>query len=165
MDSDHANHNRTATSRKLDWLDALAVDPAVKSFAFKIGFCIMQHVNARTGKAMVSDETIADKTSLSRRHVRNGRKLLQARGWIEWRRTRTANIYKPLDTNVNSATDLLTLRRDGREQRRKKTALRNGQPSATLSQRDRQPSATLDRQPSAQQEWQPSADIHLRGTR
>ena len=42
-------HNKTATSRKLDWLDALAVDPAVKPYAFKVGFAIVQHVNARTG--------------------------------------------------------------------------------------------------------------------
>ena len=147
--TDQAGHNKTATSRKLDWLNALLVDPFLKSYAFKVGFCIMQHVNAQTWKAMVSDETIADKTSLSRRHVRNGRELMRDRGWIKWRRTRTANIYTPLDTNLNSLTDLLTTRRDARDDRRKKTALRNGKPSATLSQGDRQPSATLDRNPSA----------------
>ena len=147
--AEQATHNKTATSRKLDWLDALAVDSAVRPYAFKIGYCIMQHVNARTGKAMVSDETIADKTSLSRRHVRNARELLRSRGWITWTRTRTANIYRPLERLVNSATDLLTMRRDARQERRQQNALRNGQPSATLNTRDRQPSATHDGKPSA----------------
>jgi hypothetical protein len=111
-------HNKTATSRKLDWLGALAVDPAVKAYAFKVGFAIVQHVNARSGWAMVSDETLADETSMAPRHVRRGRELLRERGWIERKRTKTANLYRPLSILLNSALDLLTTRRDHRQERR-----------------------------------------------
>jgi hypothetical protein len=163
MDGEQAGHNKTATSRKLDWLDALNADPAVRPFAFKVGFAIAKHVNARTGEAMVSDETISDITSISMRHVRAGRELLKARRWISWKRTRTANVYRLLSTNVNNALDLLILRRDARRERRAKRMLER-HPSASLNHRDRQPSAELDRQRTAEQDRQPSADIHLRGT-
>ena len=118
--AEQAGDNKTATSRKLDWLSALAVDPAVKSYAFEIGFAIMQHVNFKTWKAMVSDETLADETSMTTRHIRRGRDVLRQRGWIQWTRTKTVNVYRPLDTHLNSALDLLTTRRDDRQERRER---------------------------------------------
>ena len=75
---------------------------------------------------MVSDETLADETSMTARHVRRGRELLRERGWIERKRTKTANLYRPLSKLLNSALDLLTTRRDDRQERRAETCNTGG---------------------------------------
>ena len=163
MTAPEPGHNKTATSRKLDWLGALAVDPAVKPYAFKTGFAIVQHVNARTGWAMVSDETLADETSMTTRHVRRGRDLLRQRGWIQWKRTKTANLYRPLSKLLNSALDLLTTRRDDRQERRGDVQHR-WTPRSYLTNRKRTPRSYPERTPRSGREWTHRSYIHLRGT-
>jgi hypothetical protein len=89
------------TAERLDWL---------KCVQFDIGNCL--HVAAvlmfqvvekdtvafghrlKTGEALLSDDAIADKTGLRERQVRNVRKLMKEAGWLDWRRTGDANVYR-----------------------------------------------------------------------
>jgi hypothetical protein len=144
--------SKSFTSLKLDWINALMSDGEVSSTAFRIGFCIIQHVNERTGVAFVSDETISDKTGIRNRQVREARNLLRDNGWLIWKRTRTANIYRLLATNINAITDEQILKREQRQDRRD---------SAEPKSPDRRKSASLDGRKTAEQEWLDSADIHL----
>jgi hypothetical protein len=151
---------KSFTAKKLDWLSALSVDPRVPSYAFHVGFCIVQHANARTGIAMVADGTVGDKTGLSRRHVQRARDLLRAIGWIDWKRTRTASLYHFKTDNLNSALDLLTMRRDNRQERwtERVEMRRRGRNTPGL---DAPPRAQQDAPRETQQDAPPRAHIHL----
>jgi hypothetical protein len=60
---------RSFTGDKLDWMTALSADPFMDARAFEVGFCIAQHVNAKNGIAILSDDTISDKTGIPKRWV------------------------------------------------------------------------------------------------
>jgi hypothetical protein len=112
--------DKSWTSRKLDWMDAVAADPRVPALAFEVGFIIAQAINARTEIAFVSDDTIADRTGCKRRAVHSARNLLRECGWIEWKRTRTANEYRLRFEKINLVLDMQTVKRDQRAERRQK---------------------------------------------
>jgi hypothetical protein len=109
---------RSFTSRKLDLLKCLNVDPRVKSSTFKIAYCILQHVNEKTGAAFVSDQTIHDETNVCVRQIIRARQELRDLGWMRWRRSRSANTYRFNETNKNGYLDILIARRDARQDQR-----------------------------------------------
>jgi hypothetical protein len=124
----NAEEISTFTGRKLDWLKCCNFDRRLQSFDFKVAFVIVQHVNARTGCAMLSDETIADEAGgHSPRSVRRARDRLKAAGWLDWKRTRTANIYVLSWENFERFVDAIMDARDLRQEhraRRRRTASR-----------------------------------------
>jgi hypothetical protein len=108
-------------SHKFDLLTGLSADPRLDARAFEVGFCIVQHVNAKRGTAMVSDDTIADKTGIPKRWVLRARNSLRESGWIKWERTRTANIYQVLSGRLNAVLDHQEMLREKRSERQSKT--------------------------------------------
>jgi hypothetical protein len=142
-----AESNRTFTSLKLDWLRCLAFDRRVGPLAFEVGFCIIQHANARTGRTWrISDETIADEIGCPARSVYRARSGLRAAGWLAWTRTRNANIYKICFGNVERVLDLMTAARDARKERQKmrQSRLRECASVRTLEPPDCAPMRTQD---------------------
>jgi hypothetical protein len=135
---------RTFTSWKLDFLTCLAADPRIKPMVFEVAFCISQHIKASTRLAFVSDQTVREKTNISERDVYRARRRLKETGWLDWRRTSTANVYSFSDANMNGVRDALEIRRQARQDRR----------------RYRQSVRTRESEHVRTRE----SDIHLRGT-
>jgi hypothetical protein len=132
----HNGHDRKRaewTSMKLDMLTCLNFDRRVPPRAFKVAFCILQHVNAETRTARLTDETIAEVTAGSERHVVTARKLLRDLGWFTWERTRDANVYRPNFDQVNRLLDALAVRRDLRHERQRKRRERRLRDPTNLS--------------------------------
>lgn len=163
--SDITEQQRSFTSQKLDWMTGLSGDKRVNATAFEIGFTIAQCVNQTTGKAILSDQGIADRTGIHGRRVRQERSLLKATGWLMWKRTRNSNHYSLLFDNINRIADEQIVLSDARRERRLVSRIHRPErlPSAYLTNRERLPSAGLDRSASAARERLPSADIHLQG--
>jgi hypothetical protein len=112
---------QTWASYKFDVLTGMSADPRLDARAFEVGFCILQHVNAKTGKAMLSDDTIADKTGIPKRWVLRARNLLWETRWLRWERTRTANVYQVLSDPLNAVLDHQEILKDERRERQSKT--------------------------------------------
>ncbi|WFU36300.1 hypothetical protein QA635_18565 [Bradyrhizobium brasilense] len=109
------SHLKQWTGKKLDWLNCVAVDSQVKPGMFETAFTIIQHANAKTGIAILSDRTISDKTSISPAEVYRHRVALKKLGWIKWRRTRTALLIEPLFGRMDLMLEELEHRRQQRE--------------------------------------------------
>jgi len=108
----------TFTGRKLDWLKSVAYDRRLLPYDFEVAFVIAQHINQKTWKAMLSDDAIADETGGgSTRNVLRARKRLRGVGWLNWHRTRTANVYRLLFDGVDRTLDMITASRDARRER------------------------------------------------
>jgi hypothetical protein len=154
---------RSFTGNKLDWLTALSADPRLNARAFEVGFQIAQHVNLQSGLAILSDDTISDKTSIPRRWVARARNDLRECGWIEWQRTKTANIYWTRGEQLNAVMDHQILLKDGREARKKKlkTARQVLPPVAHLKAHVLPPVADRDLPPVADRDLPQVANIHL----
>lgn len=156
---------RSFTGDKLDWMTALSADPRLNARAFEIGFQIAQHVNKATGLAILSDDTLADKSSIPKRWVARARTDLREAGWIDWKRTKTANIYWTKGEHMDAITDHQIMLSDARKERRKKhkTARQVLPPVAYLKIQDQPPVANADLPPVADRELPQVADIHLSG--
>lgn len=161
-----ADQNESFTSRKLNWMAALAADTDIGPAAFEVGFCIVQHCNRNTGLAIMSDEAISDETGQSRANVIRARNLLKETEWLEWRRTRTANIYRPRHEKVNRFLDLIVIRRDARRERqaRRRRLTRDVSPAKHLNGRDVSPASKQDVSPTTQQDVSPADTNTFRGT-
>ena len=136
----------TFTSRKLDWLNALATDRRFEKhpYDFKVGFYIAQCVNGGTGCAIVSDDTIADEIGGVPRSVRRARERLRARGWLTWkRRYSNSNVYKLQFTRLVEARDDKIMRREERAERRELARLEGGTKRTPESYRNRTPMSAL----------------------
>jgi hypothetical protein len=112
--------NQTFTSRKLDWLRCLCFDPMLLPYDFRVAFVIAQHINQRTQTARLSDETIADESAGSDCNVKRSRARLREAGWLTWRRTQTANVYKLRFEKMSGIMDAIIVSRDARNERRRK---------------------------------------------
>ncbi|MCK1470352.1 hypothetical protein [Bradyrhizobium sp. CW10] len=112
------------TGKKLDWLNCVAVDGKLKHGMFKTAFTIIQHANAKTGIAILSDRVISDKTNISVAEVYRHRVALKKLGWIRWRRSRTALQIEPLFERVDRMSEELESRRQQREVARIEGALK-----------------------------------------
>lgn len=106
---------RSWTSQKLEWLDCVSVDSRIKPGTFEVAYCIIQHANAVTGAAILSDRTISDKTGISSAEVYRHRQALKKLGWIAWTRWRGGLKVTFLFGHVNSMLDLLIHRRELRK--------------------------------------------------
>lgn len=150
------HQKKTFTAAKLNWLDCVASDRDLKPAAFKVAYAIMQHVNAESLIAWLSDETVVDVTGISRAQVQRHRESLKAAGWLTWERTQDANRYTPLFDRVQAGLDDILARRAQRKERRQ--IRRRGVGGA--------PDASPVRQPDASPAVQPDASrvrhIHLR---
>ena len=110
----------------MDWITCAAYDRRLKPVDFEVAFVVMQHVNEKSHECFPSEQTIADKCGLSPRHVRRSLKRLCATGWLKSRRTRDANRYTVLFTNVNPILDNMIV---DRENRKRKAATLTSSPS------------------------------------
>jgi hypothetical protein len=155
-----ADQRRSFTGEKLDWMTALSADPRLDARAFEVGFCIAQHVNAETGLAILSDDTISDKTGIPKRWVLRARKSLKDAGWIDWQRTKTANIYWTLGHRINAVTDHQIILREKRAERqtKAKNACLETPPVAHLKHRRTPPVALLETPSVAERETPPVAE-------
>jgi len=109
------------TSKKLDWLKCCCFDRRLHAYDFNVAYAIAQHINAKTGTTMLSDETIADETGGSTtRRVRRSRARLQDAGWLTWRRTRSANVYRLNYDQIDPMLDLFIAMRDARRENRQR---------------------------------------------
>lgn len=109
------------TSKKLDWMKCCCFDRQLQAHDFAVAFVIAQHINARTGITMLSDETIAmESGGRSERSIRRSRVRLRDAGWLDWKRTRSANVYRLNHHKVNQMLDLLIAMRDARKEKRRR---------------------------------------------
>tara|TARA_R110002126_G_C10466129_1_gene500717 strand:- start:872 stop:1468 length:597 start_codon:yes stop_codon:yes gene_type:complete len=124
-----AENAKSATSEKLDWLDALCMDPRLRPSDFKVAVKLMQFRNARTGLCNPSYQTLADETCLKSATVRVCVKKLCDSGWIEVKRPNypKPNFYQFIHVHVNPKLDRRIMLRevwaDLRKERAEKTAL------------------------------------------
>lgn len=118
------------TRGRMKWLDQLAADEAMRD-AFRLGYVLTGYMNRETGEAWPTQETLADRTGLSIRSVRDQLRALVAAGYLECKAGRgrhTPNVYR-LGT------------------------LENRQPTAGLEEENRQPTAALrPRKPAIQRQ-------------
>jgi hypothetical protein len=101
------HEKRTFASFKFEWMKALAADPRLEARAKMIGNCILGHVNQHSGEATLSDRAISDETAIPERGIVRGRGPLRKHGWIDWRRTGGANVYRVLSDNMPAMNDRL----------------------------------------------------------
>jgi len=121
---------KSATSEKLDWLDALCMDPRLRASDFKVAFKLMQFRNADTGLCYPSYATLGDETCLKPETVRTCIKKLSQCGWIDVRRPNYSkpNVYQFNHDHVNPMLDRRIALRESRAEQRmeqlERTALR-----------------------------------------
>jgi hypothetical protein len=159
-------------SEKFNWMDCLMRDHSLKPGAFKVGIAILQHMNAASGEAWVSDETLEAITGMSRPMVQRHRESLKAAGWLSWVRTRNANRYTPLFDKVNAGLDAMVVERERRKELRKvrrearpaKQAKGNRDASPVMqhNRADASPVIDLDASPVSNRDASPVMHIHLR---
>jgi len=111
---------RAYASKKFQWLEAISIDPGASSHDFEVAFAISRVISAKSWRGVIADDTIAEATQTSRRHVYASRIKLRELGWLSWLRTRTANIYRLKFTHLNKMTDYRALLRDQRAEARTK---------------------------------------------
>ena len=148
---------KSFTSWKLDLLDCIHADPRLKPADKSVAYSIAQHLNAGRRQAFVGAETISDKTCVGVRQVRRAVKRLKETGWLETRKTRTANMYKFSEKNMNMMLDRLVVFKDARNAKRNKS--RAIQARTQVSQHSAH--AVTQESPQARTRVSP---IHLRGT-
>jgi hypothetical protein len=105
------------TAAKGDWITCLACDARSPPYDRVIGIVVAQHINWRTGQWKLAEETIAYESGCSTRNVTRALKRLRKRGWLTWRRTLTANVYRLDFGNVKAILERLREARDGRKKR------------------------------------------------
>jgi hypothetical protein len=150
------HQKKTFTAAKLNWLDCVANDRNLKPAAFKVAYAIMQHVNAESLIAWLSDETLVDVTGISRAMIQRHRESLREAGWLAWERTPTANRYTPIFNRVNAGLEDILARRAKRKELRQ--ARRPAPAQSTVASPARQHDASPAMQPDAS----PVRHIHLR---
>ena len=122
-----ADDKRSLGSFKLDWLQTLmSAYPEIDHATYRVAACIAFTVNQASRYARISSQTIADKTGVKLTKVKAARTTLRDHGWLVWKRTRDANLYKliSLERNVSEIDDRQTICRDRRNEARKSTQKR-----------------------------------------
>jgi hypothetical protein len=146
----------TFTGKKLDWLTCMRFDRRVTDYAYRIVSVIAHHLNEKTGRAMLSDDTIAFETgSRWPRKVVRARKLLRDLEYLDWEHTRTANVYKPNFKNVRNTLAVIGRARYEKRQR----FLDN---HARLGRQRHSEHGAPDSDKSGIQTLTPTSDKHLR---
>jgi biotin operon repressor len=133
-----ADDKRTLGSLKLTWLqNVMSAYPEIDNATFRVAACIAFAVNQSSRYARISSQAISDKTGVSLTQVKEARKKLREHGWLIWKRTRDANIYRIflLPKNVNDIADRQTICRDRRNETRKarQQGFQDGRPADYLT--------------------------------
>lgn len=161
--ADDKEQVRSFTSWKLDLLANAAADSAIQPYDFRVLFTIARHVNAESGRTKLSDDTIADETVSTRRNVMRARKRLKRAGWLQWKRTRSANVYGLRADRVNDVMDTRLLNREARQERRAE-GLNSRQavtPTSHLKPSDVTSRSLLDVSSASLLDVTPTSPIHL----
>jgi hypothetical protein len=111
---------RSFTSRKLDILDAISMDPRVTAAEFRVAFRLMQHQNAETGAIFPSQDRLASQIGVKERTIRSNVAGLIKKGWLHVHRPnmRTANLYAFEDKHVNQILDRQIMLNEARKSER-----------------------------------------------
>ena len=143
------------TSRKLDVIDALLVDPRLSPADFKVGVALIQFLNGKTGALFPSNAAIAENVRLSERHVRTCLSKLRDAGWLRWRRgnRQLANEYQFDLTNLEAMLDYKLSMQEGRKERKAERArvASDRNHSSSRKSSDRNHSSSPDRNHSSDQ--------------
>jgi hypothetical protein len=108
------------TRWKFEVIKTLMADGEISHAAFRVGICILQHINSKTKIARLSDGTIHDKIGgLSVRRIIEARNELKDQGWIVWHRPNRLkeNYYRFIGTKMNAILDEQTAKTDMRKER------------------------------------------------
>ena len=117
-----ADDRRSVGSLKLNFLQTvMSAYPEIDHATYRVAACIAFTINQASRYARISDRAIADKTGVSLTLVKEARRTLRDNGWLVWKRTRDANLYKLmlLEENVSDIDDRQTICRDRRNEARK----------------------------------------------
>jgi hypothetical protein len=88
-------------SFKLSWLESImSAYPEIDNAALRVGLCIALALNQRRW-AYISTKAISDRTGISVTRVKVALAKLRDHGWLIWKRTRDANVYKLLLLDKN----------------------------------------------------------------
>lgn len=140
---------KTFTSRKLDLLDALSMDPEVKPNEFRVAFRLVQHANSESFAIFPSQDRIALQLGIDTRSVRRCLDGLVLKGWLRRERPnrQMSNNYTFCEEKVDAMGDRLRwLAEEARL--RSERANRSSQKSsdrAQMSTPDRAVLSSLDR--------------------
>jgi hypothetical protein len=142
----------TFTGQRLDWERCLRFDRRISPLDYEIGCTVASHASARTGCAYVGADTIADEVGCARRQVFRSVGRLRAAGWLSWKRTGDANIYRIEFGQVDRTLDLFIAAREARKELRKKRGrnrFRDVPPESHLACADVPPESHLDVPPES----------------
>jgi hypothetical protein len=162
MSTDDKDQMRSFTSGKLAWMNAVSIDPELKPHDFQVAFVIAQCISFDRQSGTIADDTIAESTGTSRRHVLASRNRLRERRWLTWDNTRTSNLYRLIGDRIDAMADLRIDLRDKRAQARlnrvpsRRAVKQVSQPEALTVQQ----SSQHDVKPIAQHAVNQSAHIH-----
>lgn len=98
------------TSRKLDVLDAMAMDPRLSPAEFRVAYLIVQHANAKTGAMFPSQERLAIQMGVRTRWVRHCIDGVVEKGWLTKHRPnrQRPNSYTINTQHMNAILDRIT---------------------------------------------------------
>jgi hypothetical protein len=132
---------RRIASLKFDWQKCVNFDRRIDNpLAFKVGCCILAHINEHTKRWRLSDPTIQFKIG--------GRARVQLRdaGYLRWTRTRDANIYEVRFDQIERLLDLMT---QANEERKLKNTRSRSDSRVRSQNPDRTPESDIDRTPES----------------
>ncbi len=119
-----ADAPRTFTSRKLDWLNAMASDARVTDRDHRVACRVAEALNELSGVAILSDALILDDvpTVSDRWQLNDARKRLEHCGWwsVERGSGRRGSRYRMLETKVNDFLGQRIEKRDARNEAQKR---------------------------------------------
>lgn len=112
MEEGDARQRRSFTSRKLDMLDAMSVDPELRGDLFRFAFRVMQHINSNSGLAWPSLRRIAAQMGISISTAKRHADRLVELGWLYRERPNRRGTYEYhfLETRMNMVLDAMQIR-------------------------------------------------------
>ena len=105
-------HRKTAR-----FAESRPLRPTLNHCAKVVMAAVVDHLNERSERTKLSDNTIASEIGSTPRHVRRAREELREAKWLTWSRTRTANIYA---VNFSKGALILAAMKRSREAKREK---------------------------------------------
>jgi hypothetical protein len=118
---DRSEMAKVLGSFKLSWLESImSAYPEIDNAALRVGLCIALALNQRRW-AYISTKAISDRTGISVTRVKVALAKLRDHGWLIWKRTGDANVYKLLllDKNQIDIEARQTILSDRRDEARK----------------------------------------------
>ena len=98
------------TLAKLDWYDALTLDPKLSHRSVRIAHAIGKHFNGKSGSTFIAHETLAERLGISTKSVERSVMELERHGYLKVIRPRgrsRANVYAPvISTSKQDESDI-----------------------------------------------------------